>query len=89
MVPQHLQSQIKNNTITLKPRAPLSEAPRVHIADITLSSPPQYSAGELVATRLAYGTALKKIADTNMRYVTHTALISQKKNMINYRTKYV
>lgn len=66
---KHLQSQIKNNTITLKPRPPISEAPRVHIADITLSSPPQYSAGELVATRLAYGTALKKIADTNMRVI--------------------
>ncbi|PZC75427.1 hypothetical protein B5X24_HaOG206096 [Helicoverpa armigera] len=66
---KHLQSLIKNNNITLKPKAPLAEAPKVHIGDITLSAPPAYKAGELVATRLAYGTALKKIADTNMRVI--------------------
>ncbi|XP_063359242.1 transketolase-like protein 2 [Cydia amplana] len=66
---KHLQSQIKNNTISLKPKAPLAEAPRVHIGDITLSSPPAYKQGEQVATRLAYGTALKKIADTNLRVI--------------------
>ncbi|CAH0677561.1 unnamed protein product [Spodoptera exigua] len=66
---KYLQSQIKSNKISLSPRAPLAEAPRVHLADITLSAPPAYSAGELVATRLAYGTALKKIADTNMRVI--------------------
>ncbi|KAF9411767.1 hypothetical protein HW555_009513 [Spodoptera exigua] len=69
VAPQYLQSQIKSNKISLSPRAPLAEAPRVHLADITLSAPPAYSAGELVATRLAYGTALKKIADTNMRVI--------------------
>ncbi|XP_063623285.1 transketolase-like protein 2 isoform X4 [Cydia splendana] len=66
---KHLQSQIKNNTISLKPKPPLAEAPRVHIGDITLSSPPAYKQGEQVATRLAYGTALKKIADTNLRVI--------------------
>ncbi|KAI8437819.1 hypothetical protein MSG28_012037 [Choristoneura fumiferana] len=66
---KHLQSQIKNDTITLKPQPPLAEAPKVHIADITLSSPPAYKPGEHVATRLAYGTALKKIADTNLRVI--------------------
>ncbi|XP_075984765.1 transketolase-like protein 2 [Anticarsia gemmatalis] len=66
---KHLQSQIKNNAITLKASPPLAEAPKIHIGDITLSSPPAYKAGELVATRLAYGTALKKIADTNMRVI--------------------
>ncbi|XP_060805855.1 transketolase-like protein 2 [Amyelois transitella] len=66
---KHLQTQIKNANVSLKPKAPLSEAPRVHLSDITLSSPPSYKAGELVATRLAYGTALKKIADTNMRVI--------------------
>lgn len=64
---QHLQSLIKDSTVSLKPKAPLGEAPKVHIGDITLSAPPAYAAGEAVATRLAYGTALKKIADTNMR----------------------
>ncbi|XP_068619892.1 transketolase-like protein 2 [Battus philenor] len=66
---KHLQSQIKNPSLSLKPRAPLAEAPAVHIADVSLSAPPSYKKGELVATRLAYGTALKKIADTNMRVI--------------------
>lgn len=64
-----LQSQIKNNTVTLKPKPPTAEAPKVHIGDITLSSPPSYKPGEQIATRLAYGTALKKIADTNLRVI--------------------
>lgn len=72
---QHLQSQIKNNTVSLKPKAPLAEAPKVHIADITLSTPPAYKVGELIATRLAYGTALKKIADTNLRSVSDISSI--------------
>ncbi|CAG9793518.1 unnamed protein product [Diatraea saccharalis] len=66
---KHLQSQIKNNKVSLKASPPLAEAPKVHIGDITLSSPPSYKPGEQVATRLAYGTALKKIADTNMRVI--------------------
>ncbi|XP_072933617.1 transketolase-like protein 2 [Epargyreus clarus] len=66
---KHLQTQIKNNTVSLKPKPPLAEAPAVHIADITLSSPPAYKRGELVATRLAYGVGLQKIADTNMRVI--------------------
>ncbi|XP_039759953.1 transketolase-like protein 2 [Pararge aegeria] len=66
---KHLQSQIKNASISLKPQPPLAEAPKVHISDITLSSPPAYKKGELVATRLAYGTGLKKIADTNLRVI--------------------
>ncbi|XP_052744471.1 transketolase-like protein 2 [Bicyclus anynana] len=66
---KHLQSQIKNASITLKPQPPLAEAPKVHISDITLSSPPAYKKGEMVATRLAYGTGLKKIADTNLRVI--------------------
>ncbi|XP_059058717.1 transketolase-like protein 2 [Achroia grisella] len=66
---KHLQSLIKNNTVTLKPKPPTAEAPKVHIGDITLSSPPSYKPGDQVATRLAYGTALKKIADTNLRVI--------------------
>ncbi|CAH0730806.1 unnamed protein product, partial [Brenthis ino] len=64
-----LQSQIKSDKITLKPRPPLAEAPRVHVADVTLSAAPAYRRGELVATRLAYGNGLRKIADTNMRVI--------------------
>lgn len=52
----------------MKPKPPLAEAPKIHIKDIIMSSPPAYKADDLVATRLAYGTALKKIADTNMRW---------------------
>ncbi|KAL4717225.1 hypothetical protein ACJJTC_017112 [Scirpophaga incertulas] len=66
---KHLQSQIKNNTVSLKASPPLAEAPKVHIGDVTLSSPPSYTPSDLVATRLAYGTALKKLADTNMRVI--------------------
>lgn len=66
---KHLQSQITSDTITLKAQSPTAEAPKVHIGDITLSTPPSYKQGEQVATRLAYGTALKKIADTNMRVI--------------------
>ncbi|XP_045538029.1 transketolase-like protein 2 [Papilio machaon] len=66
---KHLQSQMKSQSPQLKGRAPLAEAPRVHLADVSLSTPPSYKKGELVATRLAYGTALKKIADTNMRVI--------------------
>ncbi|CAG4988703.1 unnamed protein product [Colias eurytheme] len=66
---KHLQSQIKNASLSLKPVPPVAQAPQVHIGDITLSAPPAYKLGELVATRLAYGTGLKKIADTNMRVI--------------------
>ncbi|KPJ03436.1 PREDICTED: transketolase [Papilio xuthus] len=66
---KHLQSQMKSQAPQLKARAPLAEAPRVHLADVSLSAPPNYKKGDLIATRLAYGTALKKIADTNMRVI--------------------
>ncbi|XP_041982935.1 transketolase-like protein 2 [Aricia agestis] len=66
---KHLQSQIKNPSIKFTPRPPLAEAPAVHIQDITMSAPPAYKAGDAVATRLAYGTALKKIADSNQRVI--------------------
>lgn len=64
---QHLQSLMKSQSVSLKPRAPLAAAPRVHLEDLTLSSPPAYKLGELVATRLAYGHGLKKLADNNQR----------------------
>ncbi|CAG9135764.1 unnamed protein product [Plutella xylostella] len=66
---KHLQSQLANPSISIKPQPPTVQAPKVHISDITLSAPPAYKPGETVATRLAYGTALKKIADTNMRVI--------------------
>ncbi|VVC99541.1 unnamed protein product [Leptidea sinapis] len=66
---KHLQSQIKNASPSVRVSPPAAPAPAVHLADVTLSSPPAYKLGELLATRLAYGTALKKIADTNLRVI--------------------
>ncbi|OWR51536.1 transketolase [Danaus plexippus plexippus] len=66
---KHLQSLMKSQSVSLKPRAPLAAAPRVHLEDLTLSSPPAYKLGELVATRLAYGHGLKKLADNNQRVI--------------------
>ncbi|XP_046971982.1 transketolase [Vanessa cardui] len=66
---KHLQAQIKNPGWKPRINAPQGEAPRVHVADVTLSAPPAYERGARVATRLAYGTALRKIADTNLRVI--------------------
>jgi transketolase len=48
-----------------------TDAPKIDlkIGNIKMSSPPNYSIGEKVATRLAYGTALVKLADTNKRII--------------------
>uniref|UniRef100_A0A336MFB3 transketolase n=1 Tax=Culicoides sonorensis TaxID=179676 RepID=A0A336MFB3_CULSO len=65
-VVDHLKSLIKNHgPIQLKIPAPVAQAPVVDITKITLASPPSYKLGEQVATRLAYGTALAKIAVSN------------------------
>ncbi|XP_045454661.1 transketolase-like protein 2 [Melitaea cinxia] len=66
---KHLQAQMKDPRVSLPVRAPVAEAPRVHLRDVTLSSPPSYEPGQKVATRLAYGHAIKKLADTNMRVI--------------------
>lgn len=66
---KHLESQIKNKDIRLKPAPPQAVSPEVHVGDISLSSAPSYKSGDMVATRLAYGTALKKLADNNMRVI--------------------
>lgn len=64
---QQLQALIKNCIIIVKPKASRAEPPNVHILDITSSSPPAYRPEDLIATELAYWTAVKKIADTNLR----------------------
>lgn len=68
---KHLTSLIKNHgPLGLHPQKPLLEdAPVVDITNIKLDTPPSYKAGEKVATRLAYGTALAKIAKNNSRVV--------------------
>lgn len=48
---------------------PILDAPIVNITNVCLSTPPNYKLGESVATRLAYGTALAKIAENNSRVI--------------------
>lgn len=49
--------------------APADDAPVVNIDDLQLATPPAYQLGEMVATRLAYGTALAKLAQHNPRVI--------------------
>jgi transketolase len=54
----------------LHPQKPLvDDAPVVDITNIKLSESPAYKKGEKVATRLAYGTSLAKIAKNNDRVI--------------------
>jgi len=70
----HLRSQIKNNgPNALLPSKPLSEAPVANISNVSMSSPPSYKLGEVVATRLAYGTAVQKLAQANDRVMAFDA----------------
>ncbi|XP_003746645.1 transketolase [Galendromus occidentalis] len=64
-----LRAQISGSEITLKPEAPVFDAPEVDISDIKLSSPPSYQLGEKIATRLAYGTAIAKLGSSNDRVI--------------------
>ncbi|CAL8082469.1 unnamed protein product [Orchesella dallaii] len=67
---EHLKALLKNNGPTqLIPSKPVVEVPPVNITDVKLASPPAYKLGELVATRLAYGTALQKLAAANSRVI--------------------
>lgn len=67
---KHLQELIKNKgQLSLGPSTPVDNAPAVSIANVKLASPPAYKMGEEVATRLAYGTALAKIAMNNARVI--------------------
>jgi len=67
---QHLQTLIKNKgALTLQVPAPKNDAPVVSISNIQLATPPAYKLGEEIATRLAYGTALAKIAINNSRVI--------------------
>ncbi|KAL2726534.1 transketolase-like protein 2 isoform X2 [Vespula squamosa] len=68
---QHLTGLLKNpGPLGLHPQKPLvDDAPVVDISNIKLASPPNYKLGEQVATRLAYGTALSKLAKNNPRVI--------------------
>merc|ERR1712071_360536 len=49
--------------------APVEDAPSVDITNIRMSSPPAYKKGDLIATRVAYGTVLQKLAEGNSRVI--------------------
>ncbi|XP_068971444.1 transketolase-like protein 2 isoform X1 [Bombus flavifrons] len=68
---QHLTGMLKNpGPLGLHPQKPLvNDVPAVDLSNIKLASPPNYKLGEQVATRLAYGTALAKLAKNNPRVV--------------------
>ncbi|EDV49894.1 transketolase-like protein 2 [Drosophila erecta] len=70
-VVKHLQGLIVNKNVKLapKPVPKTGAAPDVDISNIKLSSPPAYKLGDSIATRLAYGTALAKIGQNNLRVV--------------------
>lgn len=69
---QYLKSQLVNSgPPAIHPRKPIKDdAPKVDITNIKLSSPPNYKLGEMIATRVAYGTALVKIAENNDRVIS-------------------
>lgn len=68
---QHLKTLIKNPGPTqIHPQKPLKDdAPVVDVTNVSLSSPPNYKLGDLIATRQAYGTALVKVAQSNPRVI--------------------
>jgi len=67
---KHLTGLIHNKgPIQLVPQKPKDDAHPVHVANVRLATPPAYKIGEQVATRLAYGTALAKIAVNNARVI--------------------
>lgn len=67
---EHLRGQIKNKgDLQIIPSKPIVEVPAVNLTNIKMSSPPNYKLGETVATRLAYGNALEKLARANPRVI--------------------
>jgi len=66
---KHIQAMVKNNAFDRKIQAPVEDAPKVNITNVKLDTPPSYKMGETVATRLAYGTALAKLAKNNSRVI--------------------
>ncbi|XP_071961722.1 transketolase-like [Antedon mediterranea] len=60
---------IKNNKHSLTPPVPVDDAPAVNISEVKLFEAPSYSLGDMVATRVAYGTALVKIGKDNKHVV--------------------
>lgn len=72
---QHVHSLLKKHEpLGLSPKKPLKyDAPSVQITNIIMSSPPSYKKGELIATRVVYGTVLVKISQANPRVLAFDA----------------
>lgn len=61
---------MKNTQPTKVPmKAPKNIVSEADTSPIQLNTPPSYSLGEKVATRLAYGTAIAKLGANNKRVV--------------------
>jgi transketolase len=66
----HLKTLIKNaGDNQLLPSKPVVEVPALNLTNLKLSERPAYKLGEAVATRLAYGNALQKLAKANPRVI--------------------
>ncbi|XP_067005653.1 transketolase-like protein 2 [Anabrus simplex] len=59
----------KEPLINFHPKRPVEDAPEVKFPILKLDSPPRYNLGDKVATRVAYGTALVKLATGNVRVI--------------------
>ena len=66
---QAIKNQMPAESAVVKITAPVDDAPVVDITNIRLSSAPAYKKGDMIATRLAYGTALFKLAENNSRVI--------------------
>uniref|UniRef100_A0A8C0J4Z1 transketolase n=1 Tax=Chelonoidis abingdonii TaxID=106734 RepID=A0A8C0J4Z1_CHEAB len=55
-----IQSQIQTHEV-LVPQPPIEDVPQISIAGICMPSPSEYTTGDKVATRKAYGVALAKL----------------------------
>uniref|UniRef100_T1J4F3 transketolase n=1 Tax=Strigamia maritima TaxID=126957 RepID=T1J4F3_STRMM len=66
-----LENSMKNQGVNkIIPQKPLvDDAPKIDITNIKLSEPPSYKLGEMIATRLAYGTAITKLGRNNDRII--------------------
>uniref|UniRef100_A0A8C7Z445 transketolase n=1 Tax=Oryzias sinensis TaxID=183150 RepID=A0A8C7Z445_9TELE len=69
MVIKDLQSRIMSSSKHLYPPPPTEDSPPASLRNIRMPSAPNYKAGEKIATRKAYGTALAKLGRYNDRVV--------------------
>jgi len=60
---------VNQQTEGVGPQHVISDAPAVDVKDVKLSKPPNYTMGQKVATRAAYGTALAKLGSACDRVV--------------------